>query len=297
MMKDLVGTGVALVTPFKNDFSIDTEALTRIVNYCIDGGVDYLVVLGTTGESVTLNKAEKMLVMNTVVQANQGRLPLVLGIGGNSTYRVVHEVQAFQSDDFDAILSVSPYYNKPTQEGIYQHFKAISEVATKPIILYNVPGRTGSNMLPQTVLRLAADFNNIVGIKEACGNMKQVQALIDGKPKGFHIISGDDPTALATVLAGGSGVISVLGQGIPEVFSKMIRLGLAQNHSEATQLHEAMAEGMDLIFEEGNPAGIKSVFESLQLCNAGVRLPLVEASAELKQKIATFVKPFIKVTA
>ena len=296
-MMQFVGTGVALVTPFKKDFSIDTVALKSIVNYCIDGGVDYLVVLGTTGESVTLNKAEKMLVMDTIVKANAGRLPLVLGIGGNSTYRVAHEVQAFQSDDFDAILSVSPYYNKPTQEGIYQHFKAISEVATKPIILYNVPGRTGSNMLPSTVLRLAADFQNIVGIKEASGDMIQVQELIVGKPEGFHIISGDDATALATVLAGGSGVISVLGQGLPEEFSKMIRFGLEGNQEEASKLQEAMSEGMDLIFEEGNPAGIKVVFETLQLSGVTVRLPLVEASPELKTKITTFVKPFLKVTA
>lgn len=296
-MMQFVGTGVALVTPFKKDFSIDTVALKSIVNYCIDGGVDYLVVLGTTGESVTLNKAEKMLVMDTIVKANAGRLPLVLGIGGNSTYRVAHEVQAFQSDDFDAILSVSPYYNKPTQEGIYQHFKAISEVATKPIILYNVPGRTGSNMLPSTVLRLAADFQNIVGIKEASGDMIQVQELIVGKPEGFHIISGDDATALATVLAGGSGVISVLGQGLPEEFSKMIRFGLEGNQEEASKLQEAMSEGMDLIFEEGNPAGIKVVFETLQLSGVTVRLPLVEASPELKAKITTFVKPFLKVTA
>lgn len=296
-MKQIVGTGVALVTPFKKDFSIDTEALKRIVNYCIDGGVDYLVVLGTTGESVTLNKAEKLLVMDTIVQANAGRLPLVLGIGGNSTYRVAHEVQAFQSDDFDAILSVSPYYNKPTQEGIYQHFKAISEVATKPIILYNVPGRTGSNMLPSTVLRLAVDFENIVAIKEAAGDMNQVQELIDGKPEGFHIISGDDATALDTVFAGGAGVISVLGQGLPKEFSNMIRFGLEGNQEEASKLQEAMSIGMGLIFEEGNPAGIKSVFETLQLCDVTVRLPLVEATANLKAKITTFIKPFIKVTA
>lgn len=296
-MKQFLGTGVALVTPFKKDFSIDTNALERIVNYCIDGGVDYLVVLGTTGESVTLNKAEKLLVIDTIVKANHGRLPLVLGIGGNSTYRVAHEVQAFQSDDFDAILSVSPYYNKPTQEGIYQHFKAISEVAAKPIILYNVPGRTGSNMLPSTVLRLAKDFDNIVGIKEASGDMMQVQELIDNKPDDFHIISGDDPTALATTLAGGSGVISVLGQGLPEQFSQMIRHGLEQNEAEGLKLHQAMSKGMDLIFEEGNPAGIKSVFETFQLCDPTVRLPLVEATNQLKEKIAGFLKPFTKVTA
>jgi len=296
-MKQLVGTGVALVTPFKKDFSIDTEALKRIVNYCVDGAVDYLVVLGTTGESVTLNKAEKMLVMDTIVEANAGRLPLVLGIGGNSTYRVAHEVQAFQSDDFDAILSVSPYYNKPTQEGIYQHFKAISEVATKPIILYNVPGRTGSNMQPSTVIRLASDFKNIVGIKEASGDLTQVQDIIDGTDEEFHVISGDDATALATVLAGGSGVISVMGQGLPTEFSRMIKLGLEGNQKEALELHNSMAEGMDLIFEEGNPAGIKSIFETLQLCDATVRLPLVEATEELKQKISIFAKPFLKVIA
>ncbi len=295
-MKELVGTGVALVTPFRSDFSIDTEALTSIVNYCVDGGVDYLVVLGTTGESVTLNKAEKQLVMQTVVKANAGRLPLVLGIGGNSTYRVAHEIQAFQSDDFIAILSVSPYYNKPTQEGIYQHFKAISEVATKPIILYNVPGRTGSNMLPSTVLRLAADFDNIVGVKEASGNMEQVKQIIADMPAGFHVISGDDATALETVIAGGSGVISVLGQGLPGEFSKMIRFGLEGSLEAAQELHDSMAIGMDLIFEEGNPAGIKSIFETLGLCSDCVRLPLVPATAALKSKIAAFSRPFLKVS-
>lgn len=296
-MKELVGTGVALVTPFREDFSIDTEALQRIVNYCIDGGVDYLVVLGTTGESVTLNKAEKQLVMETVVKANAGRLPLVLGIGGNSTYRVAHEIQAFQSDDFAAILSVTPYYNKPTQEGIYQHFKTISKVATKPIILYNVPSRTGSNMLPSTTIRLANDFENIVAIKEACGDMVQVQELVKDKPSGFHVISGDDTTALSTILAGGSGVISVLGQGVPIEFSNMVRQALNKDVDEAYELHYELQEGMNLIFEEGNPAGIKSIFEILSLSNAIVRLPLIEASQELKEKIATFIKPFVKVTA
>ncbi len=294
-MKKFVGTGVALVTPFKSDFSIDTEALERIVNFCVEGGVDYLVVLGTTGESVTLNKAEKQLVMRTVVSANAGRLPLVLGIGGNSTHRVVHEVQAFQSDDFDAILSVSPYYNKPTQEGIYQHFKAISEVATKPIILYNVPSRTGSNMLPQTTKRLANDFDNIVGLKEAVGTMEQVKELIAICPDDFHIISGDDITAMETTVAGGSGVISVLGQGLPVEFSKMITAALNKDLETAQNLHGKMEAGMDLIFEEGNPAGIKSIFESMGLSNAVVRLPLVEATPSLKSKISAFMKPFQKV--
>lgn len=296
-MKELMGTGVALVTPFNADFSIDTEALSKVVNYCVDGGVDYLVVLGTTGESVTLNKAEKQLVMETVIRTNAGRLPLVLGIGGNSTYRVAHEVQSFQSDDFVAILSVSPYYNKPTQEGIYQHFKAISEVATKPIVLYNVPSRTGSNMLPETVLRLANDFDNIVGIKEAIGNMTQVEEIIANKPADFLVLSGDDITALDTVLAGGSGVISVLGQGLPMEFSQMISAGLNGDIATAKALHARMEQGMSLIFEEGNPAGIKSIFETLEISNAIVRLPLVEATEHLKNRITSFVKPFLEVTA
>ncbi|HDZ14462.1 hypothetical protein LCGC14_1690560 [marine sediment metagenome] len=296
-MEQLLGTGVALVTPFNTDLSIDTEALTRIVNYCIDGGVDYLVVLGTTGESVTLNKAEKVTVMETVVSANAGRLPLVLGIGGNSTFRIVDEIKSFESEHFCAILSVSPYYNKPTQEGIYQHFKAISEVTKKPILLYNVPGRTGSNMLPETILRLARDFENIIGVKEASGDMVQVQKILRSKADDFMVISGDDITALPTVLAGGAGVISVLGQGLPLEFSKMIRAGLNREVDEAYRLQYAMQEGMELIFKEGNPAGIKAIFESLDLSNAIVRLPLVEASSGLKKEISAFVKPFLRVTA
>ncbi|WP_425238042.1 4-hydroxy-tetrahydrodipicolinate synthase [Ulvibacterium sp.] len=296
-MDSIKGTGVALVTPFNEDFSIDTKALERIVDYCVDGGVDYLVVLGTTGESVTLNKAEKQIVMEAVISANAGRLPLVLGIGGNSTYRIVDEVKAFESDHFEAILSVSPYYNKPTQEGIYQHFKSISEVTNKPIILYNVPGRTGSNMLPSTVLRLAHDFENIVGIKEASGDMIQVMDIMQKKPKDFMVISGDDITALPTVLAGGSGVISVLGQGIPREFSNMIRLGLENRPDEAYALHYKLQEGMSLIFQEGNPAGIKAVFEILGLCAATVRLPLVEATPQLKRILKDFVLPLSEVHA
>lgn len=297
MMNELIGTGVALVTPFNEDLSINTAALTRIVNYCINGGVDYLVVLGTTGESVTLNKAEKMQVMETVVTANAGRLPLVLGIGGNSTYRIVDETKSFESEHFAAILSVTPYYNRPTQEGIYQHFKAIAEVTNKPIILYNVPGRTGSNMLPDTTLRLANDFENIIGIKEAVGDMIQIQKTLQYKPDDFMVFSGDDITALPTVLAGGSGVISVLGQGVPAQFSEMIRLALDGNPERAYDLQYKLQDGMDLIFKEGNPAGIKAIFELLGLSNAVVRLPLVEASSGLKNELSSFMKPFIKIPA
>jgi len=293
-MEQLVGTGVALVTPFKEDFSIDTIALSKIVNYCVDGGIDYLVVLGTTGESVVLTKKEKQLVIDTIVGANAGRLPLVLGIGGNNTAAVVEEVQETDLKDFAAILSVSPYYNRPTQEGIYQHFKAISLVSSKPILLYNVPGRTGSNMLPETVLRLANDFNNIIGIKEACGDMVQIMRVIKDKPTDFMMISGDDFTALSTVLAGGSGVISVLGQGVPSEFSQMIRFGMAGNVKEAFALHYALQDGMDLIFKEGNPAGIKAWLEVVGLGTAVVRLPLVEATATLKKTIKSFLNTLLK---
>ncbi len=291
-MDKLVGTGVALITPFKSDLSVDTMALTNIVNYCIDGGVDYLVVLGTTAETATLTEAEKKLVVATVVGANAGRLPLVMGIGGNNTASVIEMIKDQDLTGFDAILSVSPYYNKPTQEGIYRHFMAIAENSPLPIIIYNVPGRTGSNVLPETVVRLALAAKNIIAVKEASGNMVQIMQLIKEKPNDFMVISGDDMTALPTVLAGGSGVISVLGQGLPTEFSNMIQFGLNSGVDAAFKLQYSLQEGIDLIFEEGNPAGIKSVFEALGLSTAVVRLPLVEASNTLKSKIKEFIKPY-----
>jgi 4-hydroxy-tetrahydrodipicolinate synthase len=224
-MQSLIGTGVALITPFKKDFSVDTEALKAIVNYQIDNGIDYLVVLGTTAESATLSSDEKELVIKTIVETNNGRLPLVLGVGGNNTHKVVEELKNRDFSAFDAILSVSPYYNKPTQEGIYQHFKAVAEASPIPVILYNVPGRTASNMLPSTVIRLANDFQNIVGIKEAAGDIVQAMKLIQNKPKDFLVISGDDMITLPMVLAGGAGVISVIAEGFPKKFSDMVRLG------------------------------------------------------------------------
>ena len=291
-MDKLVGTGVALITPFKSDLSVDTMALTNIVNHCIDGGVDYLVVLGTTAETATLTEAEKKLVVATVVGANAGRLPLVMGIGGNNTASVIEMIKDQDLTGFDAILSVSPYYNKPTQEGIYRHFMAIAENSPLPIIIYNVPGRTGSNVLPETVVRLALAAKNIIAVKEASGNMVQIMQLIKDKPNDFMVISGDDMTALPTVLAGGSGVISVLGQGLPTEFSNMIQFGLNSGVDAAFKLQYSLQEGIDLIFEEGNPAGIKSVFEALGLSTAVVRLPLVEASNTLKSKIKEFIKPY-----
>lgn len=289
-MQSIIGTGVALVTPFKADFSIDTDALTRIVNFSIDRGVEYLVVLGTTAENATLSASEKEIVISTVVEANKGRLPLVLGVGGNNTMEVVTELQTRDLSSFEAILSVSPYYVKPTQEGIYQHFKAIAEATTKPIILYNVPGRTSSNMLPETVVRLATDFNNIVAIKEASGDLVQGIQLLKTKPKDFLVISGDDMTALSLILAGGSGVISVIGQGFPTAFSEMIRLGLNRKVDQAFQTLFQMTSIIDMIFEQGNPAGIKQVFQSLGIANNTVRLPLVKVDDSLAKRIDQFVQ-------
>lgn len=287
-MQSLIGTGVALVTPFKKDFSVDVEALKRIVQFQIDNGIDYLVVLGTTGESATLTKAEKELVIQTVIEANNGKLPLVLGVGSFNTADVVEELQTRDLSSFAAVLSVSPYYNKPTQEGIYQHFKAVSEASPIPVILYNVPGRTASNMLPSTVLRLAKDFKNIVGIKEAAGDIVQAMKLIQGKPKDFLVISGDDMITLPMVLAGGSGVISVIGEGFPKQFSQMIRLGLERKVDEAYQLHYLLADSIDMIFEQGNPAGIKEVFKVLGLSENTVRLPLVNVDENLAGRLRDF---------
>ena len=289
-MQSLIGTGVALVTPFKKDFSVDSDALERIVNFQIDNGIDYLVVLGTTAENATLSQDEKELVIQTVIDANKGRLPLVLGVGGNNTNKVVEELKTRDFSNFVAILSVSPYYNKPTQEGIYQHFKAIAEASTLPIILYNVPGRTASNMLPSTVLRLANDFKNIVAIKEAAGDIVQAMKLIQGKPEGFHVISGDDMVTLPIVLAGGSGVISVIGEGFPKQFSDMVRLGLNKKVAEAYKLHYLLVDAIDMIFEQGNPAGIKEVHKILGLSENTVRLPLVNVDQDLRGRLSKFVK-------
>ncbi|MAK36584.1 MAG: 4-hydroxy-tetrahydrodipicolinate synthase [Flavobacteriaceae bacterium] len=291
-MKELIGTGVALITPFTSEGEVDVDGLQNVVNFQIDNGIDYLVVLGTTGESVTLSEAEKQLVIDTVVETNAGRLPLVLGIGGNNTAAVEAEMQSRDLECFTAILSVSPSYNKPTQEGIYQHFAALARVATKPIILYNVPGRTASNMEPETVARLAVDFEHIVAIKEAKGDLVQAMKMIDSTPEGFLVISGDDMIALPMTLAGGAGVISVIGEGFPKDFSDMIRLGLERRVDEAYTLHYKLAPCIDYIFAEGNPAGIKAVFKKLDICGDTVRLPLVGIGKQLRDKIDAFVTAY-----
>ena len=294
-MQSLIGTGVALVTPFKKDFSIDFEALQRIVNFSIDGGVEYLVVMGTTAENATLTQTEKEEVINAVIDINKGRLPLVLGVGGNNTMQIVEELKTRDFSAFEAILSVSPYYNKPTQEGIYQHFKAVAEASPIPVILYNVPGRTSSNMLPSTVIRLAKDFENVVAIKEAAGDVVQAMQLIKNAPKDFLVISGDDMIALPIVLAGGAGVISVIGQGFPKEFSEMIRLGLNKKVNEAFKTQYFLADCIDMIFEQGNPAGIKQVFQSLGIADNTVRLPLVTVDESLANRLNEFVKSSIRV--
>lgn len=289
-MISFLGTGVALVTPFKSDLSVDHEALANIVNFNIENGTDYLVISGTTGESVTITKNEKKEIISTIHEANGSRVPMVLGIGGNNTADVVEEIQTTDLSYIDAILSVSPYYSKPTQEGIYQHFKAVAEISPLPIILYNVPGRTSSNMLPATTLRLANDFDNIIAVKEAGNNVGQYLQLLKNKPKDFLVISGDDDLALGIVLAGGAGVISVIGQAFPKDFTKMIKLGLEGKAKEAYDLHFKLMDVTSAIFEENNPAGIKGVLNELKLCEDTVRLPLVPASDSLKSKIVKLVK-------
>jgi|SRR5690606_7645701 len=285
MQSKFTGTGVALVTPFKEDLSVDHEALKNIVTYNIENGTDYLVISGTTGESVTITKAEKKAIINTVKETNRKRLPMVLGIGGNNTAEVINEIKNTDLSDFDAILSVSPYYSKPTQEGIYQHFKVVATASPIPVILYNVPGRTSSNMQPETTVRIAGDFPNIIAVKEASGNIAQYLKLLKLKPDNFLVISGDDDLALAAVLAGGSGVISVIGQAYPKYFSEMIRLGLQEKPKEAYALHYKLMEVTSAIFEENNPAGIKGLLHVLGYCKDTVRLPLVPASNQLKEKL------------
>ena len=288
-MKKFVGTGVALITPFKEDRSVDVEALKALVRFQKQNGINYIVVLGTTGEYATLTKEERELVKQTIVEENNAELPLVLGIGGNNTQAVCEQIKTENLEGFDAILSVSPYYVKPTQEGIYQHFKKVSQAATLPVILYNVPGRTSSNMSPATVARLANDFENIIGIKEAAGNMVQAMEMISQTPEDFLVISGDDMLTLPMVLAGGAGVISVIAEGFPKQFSEMVQLGLSREVDEAYKIHYQIAPAIDLIFEEGNPAGIKAVFKKLGLAEDYVRLPLVEATENLSAKISAFV--------
>jgi 4-hydroxy-tetrahydrodipicolinate synthase len=280
-MINLKGTGVAMVTPFDANGAVDYRGLKKLTRHLIDGGIEYLVVHGTTGENVTLTADEKAKTLATVVEENNGKLPVILGIGGNNT---AETAKLFSNSLFEkgvnGILSVSPYYNKPTQEGIYQHFKIISEQSDLPIIMYNVPGRTSSNMLPETTLRLA-ELNNIVAIKEASGNMEQIMEVIANKPKDFYVISGDDPIAFPLAAAGGDGVISVIGNAFPKEFSDMFRATFKGDMEAARELHYRCLPIIPKLFQEGNPAGVKEVLRFLGVCGNNVRLPLVPVSSGL----------------
>ncbi len=292
-MNELRGLGVALITPFKKDKSIDYEALTKLVNHTISEGVDYLVVLGTTAESATLNATEKTEVIACIRAANQERVPMVLGIGGNNTEKVLKEILGTDLKDFAAVLSVSPYYNRPTQEGIYQHYQYIASQTDAKILLYNVPSRTGSNIESATTLRLAKEFPNIIGLKEAAPQFVQSTEVIRSKPDDFMVISGDDEFTLPMTLAGGSGVISVIGQALTNIYSKMVQLGLERNVDEAYRIHYSVMEITRAIYKEGNPAGIKSLLHILGICDPNTRLPLVPASKELHKELERHLKALV----
>ena len=290
--KHLIGTGVAIVTPFTTKGNVDTVALTALVKHLQKGKVDYIVILGTTGESVTLNKDEKKLVVDTVIKANKDKLPLVLGIGGNNTAEVIESIKSTDLKPFTAILSVAPYYNKPNQEGYYLHYKALSEATKKDIILYNVPGRTGSNVTWETQVRIAKDFKNIVATKEASGNMEQIMKVIKNKPKDFMVISGDDNLTLPIIADGGVGVISVVAQAYPKQYSEMVRLSLKHKFEAAQKLHYGLIDITDQLFADGNPGGIKYALSLLKICGPTVRLPLSEPNEKVKTSLSQLIRNY-----
>ena len=279
------GVGVALVTPFQSNGQVDFSALQRLVEHQIKNGTDYLVVQGTTGESATLSLEEKKSVLDFIIEINAKRLPVVLGIGGNNTASVVEAIKSTDLKDVDGILSVSPYYNKPSQEGIYQHYKTISVATSKPIILYNVPGRTMSNVLAQTTLRIARDCKNIVAVKEASGNLEQVMEIINNKPEGFVVLSGDDALTLPHMAIGGDGVISVVANAFPKRFSTLVHAAMENNMDLAREKHYELIEVIQQLFADGNPGGVKHVLKLLNICEDNLRLPLVPVSKEVADKL------------
>jgi len=284
-MNAFTGTAVALVTPFSPDNLVDVLALKQLVRHNINAGINYLVVLGTTAETATLSLEDQQLVIKTVVEENQGEVPLVLGMGGNNTAALVAQIKCTNFEHFAAILSVTPYYNRPTQQGLMAHFNAVAKACPVPVIIYNVPARTGVNMLAKTSIAIAQNNSNVIGIKEACGDMQQVAQLLSAKPEGFLVISGDDATAFQTTLAGGAGVISVIGQAIPEIFVKFIHSALNGHDVQMNHLNKDLQPLIAAVFEEGNPAGIKALLSLISDFPVGVRLPLVPASSELIQKL------------
>ncbi len=284
-MNELHGAGVALVTPFNSDESVDFEALGQLIDLQINEGMDYLVSLGTTGEIATLTNDERKRIWDFTVKRVNGRLPLVAGIGGNNTAEIVEQIKNFDSTGFCAILSVSPYYNKPTQEGIYQHYKAVAAASPLPIILYNVPGRTGSNISAQTTLRLANDFFNIVAIKEASGNFAQFSEILRDKPKDFLLISGDDPVTLPMMALGAAGIISVIGNALPKKVATLTKLCAEGNYIDARSIHQELLDITELCFIEGNPAGVKYILQELGIGKDILRLPLVRISTNTQAAI------------
>jgi len=290
VQKKLTGTGVAIITPFRNDGSVDFKSLGKLLEHIIKGGIDYVVVLGTTGESVTLSKDEKKAVVNFVIEAVSSRIPIVVGIGGNNTQEILDSLNYNDFNNIDAILSVSPYYNKPSQQGIYEHFKTIAGISPVPVILYNVPGRTGSNMTGETTVRLANDFGNIVAIKEASGNMAQIMHILKNKPADFLVISGDDLITLPMMSMGAVGAISVIANAFPAEFTQMVNFALYGNFVKAATLQFKLLDMMNAIFEEGSPSGVKATLEILKVSPNNLRLPLVPVSEVMYKKLEQLVK-------
>ena len=287
---DLKGLGVALITPFKGDESVDFDALQKIVEYQVQNGTNYLVLLGTTAETSTLTEDEKSEIINTAVKQIRCRIPVVVGVSSNCTRKLVKQLNEFNYQGVDAIMSVVPYYNKPTQEGIYQHFKAVAESSPHPLVIYNVPSRTGVNMTAETTIRIARDFENVIAVKEASGNLAQMNNIINKKPEHFQVISGDDAMAFPLITLGGLGVISVLGNAFPREFSNMIHLALTGDYENARTIHSSFLELIDLLFVDGNPAGIKSVLNMQGFIENKLRLPLVPARMTTYEKIREIVE-------
>jgi len=293
-MKKFKGTGVAIVTPFKNDSSIDFAALGRVINHVIDGGINYIVAMGTTGESATLTGEEKQAVISYVVETVDNRVPIVYGIGGNNTHEVVNSIRHADFEGVDGILSVAPYYNKPTQRGLFQHYKEISTCSSLPVILYNVPGRTGCNITAETCLELAHGFENIVAVKEASGDMNQIMKIIKNKPENFSVISGDDMLTIPVIAAGGTGVISVLANAFPSQCSELVNQSLKNNFKSAREIQFRFLEMIELLFIEGNPAGVKDMLNIMNICLNTVRLPLVPVSRPVHTRIQKAIEEISK---
>lgn len=291
MLRDILrGTGVALVTPFNEDKSIDFEALGALINFVIEGGVQYIVTLGTTGETPTLSREEKLDIIQATFTFVSARVPVVIGIGGNNTQSIIKDIETFPVEKAVAILSASPYYNKPSQEGILQHYKAIAETTTKPIILYNVPGRTGSNISASTTIRLANEVSTIGGIKEASGNMTQCMQILRDKPEEFMVVSGDDNLALAQIACGMDGVISVAANSFPKDFSLMVQAALSNDYATARSYNNRLLQGYELLFAENNPAGVKAALAEMGIVKNELRLPLVSLSDEFHAQLKTYLQ-------